>query len=287
MARIVLFPDFARAVAGGVLAIVVGWGGAGLLQESTAQAQSYFDPGTARPDAAAIRVQITPRHSTILSSQIASRIAELTLREGDSFAQGAVLVAFDCALPRARLAKAVASRDAARQTASVKRRLQHLNSVGLLEVELALAEVAQAEAEVAAGTVLVDYCQIVAPFSGRVAELKARPHQFVAEGDPLMEILDDSELEAEMVVPSAWLHDLRPGVRLKLHIEEAQKDVDAEVTRLAARIDPVSQSIKVFARLRNPPSVLLAGMSGTLLLPPPDEKRLPENPSPSTEMPKK
>lgn len=211
-----------------------------------------------------VRVQLSPRRSTVLSSQLAGRIAELEVREGERFAEGQKLAVFDCAVQRARLAKAQAAREGARQTLAVKRRLQTLNSVSNLEVEVAAAEAAQMEAEVAAMTATVGYCAIAAPFPGRVVELKVRRYQHVTEGQGLMEILDDSELEAEMIVPSRWLAWLKPGWPLVLALDETGREYPAEVTRLGARIDPVSQSVKVFARISGRFDELLAGMSGTV-----------------------
>ena len=52
-------------------------------------------------------------------------------------------------------------------------------------------------------------------------------------------------------------------------IEETGKTFNAEVTRLSARIDPVSQSIKVAAVIDGRFPQLIAGMSGRVELAPP------------------
>lgn len=215
-------------------------------------------------NAVPVRVQLAALHSTVLSSEIAARIDYLEIREGDAFKEGATLVAFDCAGQRARLAKAKAAREAALRTAQVKRRLQNLNSVGLLEVEVAIAEAAQAEAEVDAMSAVVAHCTIAAPFTGRVADLKVRKHQFASEGQALMEILSDGALEAEMIVPSRWLAWLVVDAPLLLAIEETETLYPARVSRIGARIDSISQSVKVFARLEGRFPELLPGMSGSL-----------------------
>lgn len=216
-----------------------------------------------------IRAQLSPVRSTVLSAEIAGKIDELALREGDRFAQGDRLVGFDCALHRARLASAEAQRTEARKIYEVNRRLDKLGSISTLELDAAAARMAVTEAEAAMSRVMVERCAVSAPFPGRVAELKVRRHQYVAEGEPMIEILDDRELEVEMIVPSRWLAWLKPGHRFVLQVEELGRDHAAEVTRIGARIDPVSQSIEVFGRTVSDDSALLSGMSGRALFEPP------------------
>ncbi|HEV7372903.1 HlyD family secretion protein, partial [Arenibaculum sp.] len=151
----------------------------------------------------------------------------------------------------------------------VNKRLDKLGSVSTLELDAAQARLAAAQAETAMMKAMVERCAIAAPFPGRVAAMNVRRYQYVAEGEPLIEILDDRELEVEMIVPSRWLTWLAAGTGFVLHVEETDRDYPAEVTRLSARIDPVSQSIKVFGRVLDGQAELLSGMSGRALFSPP------------------
>ena len=216
-----------------------------------------------------VRAQLSPSRSTILSAEIPGKIGELTVREGDRFQDGQRLVAIDCALHKARLDKAMAQLQAARKAQQVNARLDKLGSISTLEVEASVAQLAAAEAEVAMMRTLVERCVIPAPFAGRVVELKVKRHQFIGEGHELLEILDDRELEVELIVPSLWLRWLTTGSAFTLHVEETGRDYPAKVTRLAARIDPVSQSIKVFGTVTGTFPELMSGMSGTARFTPP------------------
>ncbi|TWB37236.1 efflux RND transporter periplasmic adaptor subunit [Nitrospirillum pindoramense] len=213
-----------------------------------------------------IRAQLVPKRSTVLSSQIAAQISELPLREGDSFSEGQKLVAFDCGIQRARLAKANAQETATRKTYEVKSKLNTLNSIGVLEVETAAAEHAMAEAEQQMAREIAAHCVVTAPFAGRVGPVEVKRFQSVAEGQKLLEILDPTELEAEMLVPSSWLKWLKPGFALEIGIEETGRKYPAKVSRLSPRIDPVSQSIRVFAVIDGKFPDLLPGMSGRALV---------------------
>jgi RND family efflux transporter MFP subunit len=209
-----------------------------------------------------IRVQFVAREKADLSSEIAANISSLPFREGDTFKAGQTLVGFDCALYKASLAKAEASAEAARQTLKVNRRLAELNSIGNLQVDQAAAKEKEAEAEATAMRVTVAKCTLRAPFSGRVAKLDVDAHEYVAPGKPLMEILDTRHLELQMIVPSRWLSWLKKGSPLSVRVDELGRDYPARVIRLGARIDPVSQTISVAARVDGDHPELLPGMSG-------------------------
>jgi hypothetical protein len=102
-----------------------------------------------------------------------------------------------------------------------------------------------------------------------VAEQKAREQQFVQAGQQLLDILDDSALELEFIVPSRWLGWLKAGHAFKVSIDETGQTYPARITRLGARVDPVSQSVKAAATIDGKFPDLIAGMSGHLLLSPP------------------
>lgn len=215
-----------------------------------------------------IRAQLSPLQSTVLSSQLAGKIDKVHVREGERFEKGQRLVTFDCSLHQAQLAKAQALEDEAQKTAEVNKRLDSLNSISTLEVQVAAARLAAARADKAITKILVDRCVIAAPFPGRVAAVNVKSHQYVPEGHELLEILDDRQLEAEMVVPSRWLAWLAIGSTFELAIDETGRTYPAVVTRLAARIDPVSQSLVVFGKVTANSAVLLPGMSGRALFAP-------------------
>lgn len=212
-----------------------------------------------------IRAQLTPRRYTTLSAEVGARIQRLTVSEGSSFAEGQTLVAFDCTVQQTQLEKARAELEAAQATLKANERLLELNSIGQLELDLSRSAVGRARAEMGMHEAVLSKCSIRAPYAGRVAEQKAREQQFVQPGQPLLEILDDSTLEIEFLVPSSWLVWLRPGQRLRVQIDETRRSYPARFTRIGARADPVSQSVKVTAAIDGRFPELVAGMSGRIL----------------------
>lgn len=232
---------------------------------ATAAAASSADQAlAARLKGQEIRAQLTPRRYTTLAAEVGARIQRLAVAEGGAFMEGQALVVFDCTVQQAQLDKARAELDAAQATLKSNERLLELNSVGQLELELSRSAVGRARAEVGMHEAVLSKCTVRAPWAGRVAEQKAREQQFVQPGQPLLEILDDSALELEVLVPSSWLVWLRAGQRVRVQIDETRKSYPARFTRIGARADPISQSVKVTAAIEGRFPELVAGMSGRL-----------------------
>ena len=104
--------------------------------------------------------------------------------------------------------------------------------------------------------------------------MAANAHESVAAGTPLMAVLDDRSLEIKLIVPSPWLAWLRPSTEFDITIDETSRAHAGRVTKIGARIDPVSQTVAVWGAFAGeaPPDGLIAGMSGTAAfrLPPTD-----------------
>lgn len=212
---------------------------------------------------------LTPRTEAVLSSEIAARIVELPRRDGETFAEGDVLVSFDCRYFQAQLAGARASLVAAQHRLQNNQALARLHSVGMVDVAISAAEAQRAQAEVGLAQVVVDRCVIRAPFAGRVVETLAHAQESVPAGHELLSILDDSSLEVRLVVPSRWLRWLTPGTRFDFAVDETGRTYAGHVQALGARIDAVSQSVRITGQLDGRPEGLTAGMSGTATFAPP------------------
>lgn len=225
-------------------------------------------PAPAEPPASQIdlhlRAQLKARQSTLISSEMSARISQLKLHDGERFAAGQVLVGFHCNLEEAQLSKSQATLGKKLKTYEVNQQLEVRRSIGALELSVSKAEAEEAKADVRITQAMLDRCAIHAPFSGKVAEVIARPYQSVRPGDPLLEILDDKDLEVEFMAPSRSMPNLISGKRFRVTLDEVAKSYQAEITRIGGKVDPVSQTIKVYGRIIDKADELLPGMSGAI-----------------------
>lgn len=216
-----------------------------------------------------IRAQLAPHRYTTLAAEIGAKINRLPVKEGGAFKAGQNLVSFDCSMQQSQLNKARAALSGAETTYRSNKRLLELGSIGKVEMEVSQAEVMKNRAEVSSTLTMLSKCTVAAPFTGRVAEQKVREQQYVQPGQAIMEIIDDSVLELEFLVPSKWLAWIKPGTKFQVGIDETHKDYPAQVQRIGARVDPVSQSVKLVAAIDGKFPELIAGMSGRVNLNPP------------------
>jgi membrane fusion protein, multidrug efflux system len=211
-----------------------------------------------------LRAQLKARQSTLISSEMGGRIDQLKLRDGERFSAGTTLVKFNCSVEDAQLNKSRATLEKKNKTYEVDQRLAELRSISTLEVSVAKTEAEEAKADVTVAEAVLKRCAITAPFSGKVVELLARPYQSVRAGDPLLEIIDDKNLEVEFMAPSDATTQLKPGKKFRVTLDELGKTYNAEVIRLGGRVDAVSQTIKVYGRITDKSAELLPGMSGAI-----------------------
>lgn len=249
-------------------------GPAPLVAQIPATAAPHAAPVAASPaqpslEQREIRAQLAPHRYTTLAAEIGAKVNRLPVQEGGAFKAGQNLVSFDCSMQQAQLNKARAALSGADKTWVANKRLAELNSVGKVELDVSEAEVLKNQAEVAAMGTMLSKCSITAPFSGRVAEQKVREQQYVQPGQAILDIIDDSVLEIEFLVPSKWLAWVKPGYAFQVSIDETRKSYPAKVQRIGARVDPVSQSVKLVATINGRFSELIAGMSGRVSLAPP------------------
>ncbi|MFM7010942.1 MAG: efflux RND transporter periplasmic adaptor subunit [Betaproteobacteria bacterium] len=217
-------------------------------------------------DVREVRGQLSPRRYTTLAAEIPAKVLRMQPQEGGAFKVGQTLVSFDCAMQKSQLDKAKAAVKAASITLEANQEMIKHAAIGKVELEVSEAEAQKAQAEAKAAESVVSKCRVIAPFTGRVADQKVREEQFVQIGQALLEVIDDSVLELEFIAPSSWLSSLRTKGVVRVRVDETGKIYSARVARLGARVDPVSQSIKVVAVIDGRPSELMAGMSGRITL---------------------
>ena len=211
-----------------------------------------------------VRGQLVARAYTTISAEISGKLAAIAVKDGDPYKAGSVLIRMDCALQRAQHQETVAAFAIATKTRQVNQRLSQLNSTSSLELEIALSEEAKAQARVDAAEAILSKCEIRAPFDGKVADLRAQPLQYVQPGQPILDLVDDGAFEVVFLAPSRWLRWLERGQEIQIHLDETGRAYGATVVRIGARVDAVSETVKVYAAITNNAPELVAGMSGSV-----------------------
>ncbi len=211
-----------------------------------------------------IRAMLEPVREAVLSGELSARVTQINVDNGDAFSRGDSLVQFDCSVYEAGFDEARAELGIARVQLENKQKLQQLNSAGELEVNIARFEFDRMKARYDSAAILKKRCNVVAPFTGRVVETLVNEHESIEPGTDLIWLLDDSVLQVNLVLPSHWLAWLAVGSDFSLVIDETGLEYHGRIIRLGARVDAVSQSVRVTGELQSAGEQLIAGMSGTV-----------------------
>ena len=212
---------------------------------------------------------VMPNAEITLGAGVAAKIKLMPFKAGQSFRKGESLVVFDCARQLADLRGAKATFGKTISFYDGKKRLKSRGAAGGQEVREAAADVATARATVDGLQEVLSLCKIDAPFNGRVVERHAETHEIPAANAPIMTVVDDSALELDLIVPSTWLRWVQKGTNFEFAVDELGRSYKARVDRLGAKVDAVSQTIKITGVFATRPSNVLAGMSGTAKFAPP------------------
>lgn len=198
-----------------------------------------------------------------LAADIVARVAQAPLRDGDRFRKSDVLVRFDCLAMEAERDAAEAAYRGHKNNYESNAKLKRLGAGSEYAIVSAKADMEKAEAEVRKLVARLRACIILAPFDGRVIERLVNAHETPGANQPLMRIVDDSDLDIQLVVPSRWLAWLKPQTSFAFLADETGKTYSANIQAIGAVVDPVSQTVRLRGAFASRPQDILVGMSGT------------------------
>ena len=212
-----------------------------------------------------VRGLVRPLNQAAITTDLAARVAVVRFKEGETFRKGDLLIAFDCERQNAELAAVRAVHREAQLALDSATYLDKKGAVGRFDVDVARSRADKAASEVAVLDARIKQCAINAPYDGRVTELTVNAHEMPAPGRSMISIVDETTYEIELIVPSNWLRRLDIGATFKFAVDELDKTYTANLVRIGAAVDPVSQTVKVIGVFVAKPDKVLPGMSGSAI----------------------
>ncbi len=196
-----------------------------------------------------------------IAAGMAGRLLRAGYKPGQYFKSGSLLAKFDCTRQEAELT----ALQLAHQTLSVKHEniseLFNLGAAGQLEVTIAKSEMHQAAAERDAIKARLKDCTVYAPYAGYVTARHVSAFETPQAGQPLYSIQRAGRLELSVITPSKWMRWMKTGQSFNFIVDETGETFKAKILRMAAAVDPVSQTIEITAKPVGKTKAL-AGMSG-------------------------
>jgi len=229
--------------------------------------------------------RIVARRRGEVASRVSGPVARVPVRVGQRVERGQPLVRLDTVrlaleveLARAELATAESEvAEAARNLelrSQEKLRLERLEGSAafsraryedkLKEVEIAASRLATARARLERARVVLRFREadladatIRAPYAGVVTRKRVSPGKYVREGEPVIDMVDDADLEIEADIAAERLAGLTPGSEVELRIDG--EPVRALLRAVVPIENPLTRTRAVrFAFLGEPPSSVTA-----------------------------
>lgn len=222
------------------------------------------------------RVVFFPFREAILASRIDGVVLENNLRLGQRFKQGDLLVKLDptqylieIEKVKAQETESLALQRFAKDQLVVQEDLFKQNLASEIELKKAQLDVETAKTRLDAIRISLkdvqnqlSYCEIRAPFAGRLEEIATRSFETLRAGQPLMKIIDDSQLKAVMFVPVYLLKELKLGTEVTVTCTDTAMTLKGTVYEISPRADHRSGTIEIHVLVQNPEGKITAGMTG-------------------------
>lgn len=225
---------------------------------------------------------VASRSASVVASTISGVVVELRSRDGDTVRRGNTLArvrreTFDLVL---RSAKGQLAEAAARlELAEARReRAQGLWDEGVIsrqdlddaltEVEASAGRVAQLEAEVARLGDEVERTTIRAPFNGVVVAEHTAVGQWLAAGDPVVELVDVGDLEVNLEVPESYFDGVKLGEKVDVSIGALpERTFAGKVRSIVPKADPQARTFPVKISIPNEEGKVGVGMLARVQIP--------------------
>lgn len=202
-----------------------------------------------------------------VTSRISSVVSRIGFAEGEDVATGRLLVELDSKEARADLAVAEASLRQSRSQYERSRQLADTRVISESQLEELEAKMKMDEAQVQAARARLDNSFIRAPFAGSLGLRRVSVGDLVGP-DTVITTLDDTRnIRLEFTVPEGFLAEMRTGMQIAASsVVYPGQPFTGSVVSLDSRVDPVTRSVTVIARIPNPDRMLKPGMFLTVEL---------------------
>ena len=190
------------------------------------------------------------------------RLAELSVRSGDTVEAGDIVARLDDASERIARDRAEVALADARETAARFERLSESGSTTSVEIRQAELELRQAELELRQAEYELSRREIVAPIAGSVGLMKAEIGERVSDTTEITRIDDREQLLVEFRVPERFVGLIDTDQHVRAYpLSRPATEYAGRVSALDNRVDPTSRTLQVEAEIENPDDTLRAGMA--------------------------
>lgn len=202
---------------------------------------------------------LSPR-SIVLSNEIAGTVSAIHFEPGQIVEKDQLLVELDTSVERAQLEAARARRKIADSAYKRIREAANSRAVTPSELDEAVAQLAQAAAQVDELQAVIDRKTLRAPFRSKVGLADTHPGQFLPSGFNIASLQGiEDYVYVDFMIPQSASDSVKVGDTVQLLVQSHQ--LHGEVTALDSQADRSSRNLMARATIASNPEFLLPGDS--------------------------
>ncbi len=203
--------------------------------------------------------------SVDVKANVSETVTQISFDDGQRVTRGDVLVKLLAIEEDALIVEAESTANEAKQQFERAQQLARTGASSVAALDEARRVYETARARLGAIQSQLTDLRIVAPFDGVVGLRNISIGALLQPGDLITTLDDDSVMKLDFSVPSTFLPVLRPGVPITAEARAfGDEPFRGEITSVSSRIDPVTRSIIVRARIPNPERKLVPGLLMTV-----------------------
>lgn len=201
-----------------------------------------------------------------LKNEVSGRVVKINLPEGKFVKKGTLLVKlFDDDL-QAQLKKMQAQLALQQDIYNRQSELFKVNGISRNDYERTVLELNSLKADIEVQRTLIRKTEVLAPFDGVIGLRNISIGAIVTPSTLLATIRSDNKLKLDFFVPEKYGAMVKPGMKVKFTLSDANKTFAADVIATEQGIDNDTRNLKVRALVQANSKELIAGAFATVHL---------------------
>jgi membrane fusion protein (multidrug efflux system) len=221
---------------------------------------------------------LNPERIVEVRTQVPGIVGRLAVDRGDPIRTGQLIAVIEAegirsaaAGAQAQVTSAQANLALARQRLTSARTLHSRGAISQIDLQTAEAayeaaegQLAAARAQASAASESARRASITSPISGEVSNRHVSQGEVVNPGDPLITVVNTSELELAGQVPVQSAARVQRGQRVEFTVDAYPGQAfEGVVARVEPTADPATRQVGVYLRLPNPGGRIVGGVFAT------------------------
>ncbi|HEX6135455.1 MAG TPA: efflux RND transporter periplasmic adaptor subunit [Longimicrobiales bacterium] len=221
---------------------------------------------------------LNPQRMVEVRAQVPGIVSRLAVDRGDPIRTGQLIAVIEAegirsaaAGAQAQVSAAEANLALARQRLESARTLYERGAISQIDLQVAVAgyeaaqgQLAAARAQASSASESARRANITSPLSGEVSHRHVSQGEVVSPGDPLITVVNTSQLELAGQVPVQSAARVQRGQRVEFTVDAYPGQAfEGVVARVEPTADPATRQVGVYLRLPNPDGRIVGGVFAT------------------------